>query len=95
MSASSRRAGGNVYVFTGPLYTTRDPRTIGQGRVWVPDQLFKLVYDETSGRSWAYIVGNDAQSRLGPPMSYQEFVQRTGLPLLSSVHSAARMARSS
>lgn len=61
-------------------------RTIGSNRVWVPSHLFKLVYDEASGRSWAYILPNTADARIEAPMDYQAFVKATGWNLLSAVH---------
>lgn len=81
----ARRARGDVFVFSGPLFN--GPRlTIGAGRVWVPSHLFKLVYDEASGRSWGYILPNTADARIEAPMDYQSFVKTTGWNLLSAVH---------
>ncbi|WP_232324565.1 DNA/RNA non-specific endonuclease [Variovorax sp. WDL1] len=81
----ARRARGDVFVFSGPLFN--GPRqTIGSGRVWVPSHIFKLVYDEASGRSWAYILPNTADARIEAPMDYQSFVKTTGWNLLSAVH---------
>lgn len=74
------RAAGDVYVFTGPVYGER-PQTIGSG-VAVPSYLYKVVYDATSGRSWVHWQANAAGTRAGPPISYEEFVRRTGLKLL-------------
>jgi len=75
------RAAGNVYVFTGPVYE-RNAATIGSSQVAVPSHLFKLVYDATTGRSWVHWQANQASTRVGPPISYEEFVRRTGLHLL-------------
>ena len=72
------RSGGDVYVFTGPLFDKPQKR-----RVWIPDRLFKLVYDEASGRSWAWVLENRAYQRLEKPVSYQRFQQMTGLTLLN------------
>lgn len=80
----ARRAGGDVFVFSGPLFNGQ-MKTIGFNRVWVPSHLFKLVYDERSGRAWAYIVENTATARAAPPLSYTDFVARTGWPLLNAV----------
>ena len=57
--------------------------TIGPNKVAVPDYIFKLVYDATTGKSWAYWQANSADTRMGPPISYEEFTRRTGMPLLS------------
>ena len=76
------RAKGDVYVFTGPVFAKNAP-TIGPNKVAVPDYIFKLVYDATTGKSWAYWQANSADTRMGPPISYEEFTRRTGMPLLS------------
>lgn len=76
-----RRAQGDVYVFTGPVYEP-GARTIGTSRVAVPGHLFKLVYDPGTGRAWAHWQANRSDARAGPPISYDEFVRRTGLQLL-------------
>ena len=74
------RAPGDVYVFTGPVYADK-PRTIGSG-VAVPAYIYKVVYDATTGRSWVHWQANSASTKAGPPISYEEFVKRTGLRLL-------------
>jgi endonuclease G len=78
----AKRATGNVYVFTGPYYSPNH-KTIGPSRVWVPDFLFKLVLDEASGRSWVFWVENSDSARMSKPLTYEEFVSRTGLHLLN------------
>jgi endonuclease G len=78
----ARRAKGDVYVFTGPLFD-HGHDTIGHGKVWVPTHLFKLVYDVSSSRAWAYVLPN-AETAIQAPMDYSAFVARTGLPLLKN-----------
>lgn len=73
--------GHEVYVITGPLYG-EPVRTIGPGQVWVPDALFKLVYDPARRQAWAYIVPNDNQARVEGTYSYAELVRRTGIEFL-------------
>jgi endonuclease G len=75
------RAPGDVYIFTGPVYGDK-PKTIGSG-VAVPSHLFKLVYDATTGRSWVHWQANSASTKEGPPITYEEFVRRTGMHLLN------------
>ncbi|WP_455927769.1 DNA/RNA non-specific endonuclease [Pseudomonas capeferrum] len=79
----AKRADGNVFVFTGPLF---DPgySTIGDNKVWVPTRLFKLVYDVSSQRAWAYVLPN-AETRIEKPMDYTTFVKTTGLKLLGNL----------
>lgn len=78
------RAGGHVYVYTGPLFQ-EGHHTIGASRVWVPTHLYKLVYDETSRRAWAYVLPNAADVRVERPVDYRTFVKMTGLPLLANL----------
>lgn len=78
----ARRAKGDVFVFTGPLFDNGH-ETVGRGKVWVPTHLFKLVYDVSSGRAWAYVLPN-AETEIQAPMDYPAFVARTNLPLLKN-----------
>lgn len=75
------RAQGDVYVVTGPVYDGA-AQTIGEGRVAVPNHIFKLVYDASNGKSWVHWQPNSADAKLGPPISYEEFGRRTGLRVL-------------
>lgn len=77
------RADGNVFVFTGPLFDA-GYTTIGDNKVWVPTRLFKLVYDASSKRAWAYVLPN-AETRVEKPMDYDAFVKSTGLKLLGNL----------
>ncbi|ARU05573.1 endonuclease [Comamonas serinivorans] len=82
-----KRARGDVFVFSGPVYSGRS-RAIGPGRVAVPTHLFKLVYDASTGRAWAHWQANDPKARVTAPLSYADFVQKTGLRLLASAQAA-------
>lgn len=75
------RAQGDVYVFTGPVYADQ-PEKIGEGGVAVPSHLYKVVYDATTGRSWVHWQANNPDTQAGTPITYDEFVRRTGLRLL-------------
>jgi endonuclease G len=75
------RAKGDVYVVTGPVFDGSS-RTIGPGKVRVPEYLFKLVYDATSERAWAHWIENTDEARAGRPISYEELVRRTGIEFL-------------
>ena len=76
-----RRADGDVFVITGPVFGA-STRTIGANRVRVPEAVFKLVYDPGTGKSWVHWQENAARTRVTPPISYAEFVRRTGLNFL-------------
>ncbi|MFZ2161981.1 MAG: DNA/RNA non-specific endonuclease [Sideroxyarcus sp.] len=74
----SMRAEGDVFVITGPVFDGTPP-TIGNNKVWVPQHLFKLVYDPSTGRAWAHWQDNTEDARPGKPISYEELVKRTGV----------------
>ncbi|MDR3004102.1 MAG: DNA/RNA non-specific endonuclease [Acidovorax sp.] len=80
----AQRAAGDVFVYTGPLYDIA-PQRIGSNQVWVPKQLFKLVYDASSQRAWAYVLPNTAQAQIQRPMDYAEFVVQTHWHLLAGL----------
>lgn len=77
------RASGNTYVFTGPLFRVNAGEL--KNRVLIPSHLFKLVYNEPSGKVMAYIVENSATARVEAPMNYSQFVQETNMPLLDTI----------
>lgn len=74
----AERATGNVFVFTG---STGNAGTIGKSHVVVPQYLFKLVYDQSANRAWAYWLPNTNEARMSRDaiISYQELMQRTGI----------------
>lgn len=81
-----RRAKGDVYVITGPVFTEASPR-IGSNGVMVPTYLYKLVYDATTERSWAHWQQNHEGETVGRPITYPELVKRTGIVFLPMLHS--------
>lgn len=76
------RAKGDVYVFTGPVFQRKPVKTIGDGKVWVPSHIYKLVYDAQSRKAWAYWVENKDSARMSKPISYKELVRRTRIEFL-------------
>lgn len=78
------RASGDVFVYTGALYEG-PPLTIGTNGVHVPSHLFKLVYDTTTQRAWAYVLPNSADAQLGRPLDYASFVARTRWDVLAGL----------
>lgn len=81
----ARRAHGDVFVLSGPLFSNPNPEKIGQSQVWVPSHLFKLVYDPNTQKAWAHVLPNTDDAVAGPPMSYSSFVAQTGLKLLPDI----------
>jgi len=75
------RATGDVFVITGPVFDGTPP-TIGSDKVWVPQHLFKLVFDPSTNRIWAHWLDNRDDARVGKPISYEELVRRTGIQFL-------------
>lgn len=75
------RAAGDVFVITGPVFDGTPP-TIGINKVWVPQHLFKLVYDPSTNRAWAHWLDNTDEAKVGKPISYEELVLRTGIDFL-------------
>ena len=80
----AQRAAGDVFVFSGPLYQNA-PHLLGASQVWVPDHLFKLVYDANSQRAWAYVLPNSADAQINRPMDYANFVVQTQWHLLAGL----------
>lgn len=80
----AERAEGDVYVITGPVFepSIAQSPSIGPGRVRVPAVLFKLVYDASANRAWAYWQENRDATRGARPISYAELVLRTGVDFL-------------
>ena len=75
------RAAGDVFVITGPVFDGTPP-TIGPDKVWVPQHLFKLVFDPSTNRIWVHWLDNTDDARVGKPISYEELVRRTGIQFL-------------
>lgn len=76
------RAQGDVFVFTGPVFKDKPAATIGAGKVWIPSHIYKLVYDATTRKAYAYWTQNKNEERMSAPISYQELVHRTGIEFL-------------
>lgn len=77
-----KRSKGDVFVFTGSYYYSTH-KTIGVNKVWVPDIIWKVVTDSGTGKTWVFWTRNIDDERAGPPITYQEFVAKTGLNLLN------------
>lgn len=75
------RAAGPVTIITGAYYGPK-PSRLGDEGPAIPAAMYKLVHDDTSGRSWAHWLPNTATARIQAPISYEELVKRTGIRFL-------------
>ena len=73
----SVRADEPQHNITGPVFEPGAKR-VGNNRVAVPSHLFTLVYDPSTGRSWAHWQQNEPSAKVDRPISYEELVRRTG-----------------
>lgn len=73
-----KRSIGYVYVFTGP-YFEQNHGSIGNGNVWVPNFIWKLVYDSTTGKSWAFWIENSDEAKMKPPITKAELEGKLGI----------------
>lgn len=79
-----RRAKGDVFVITGPVFAESAPE-IGARRVKVPAYLYKLVYDTSTQRAWAHWQQNSEGETIRRPISYGELLRRTGIEFLPDI----------
>jgi endonuclease G len=75
------RSNEGVYVITGPIFQGQ-VATMGPSHVWVPNSLFKLVYDPAKKRAWVYIVANTDDAVVKGTYSYDQLVRMTGMQYL-------------
>lgn len=69
-----RRAKGDVFVITGPLFEGATER-IGPDQVLVPTGFFKMVQDPTVGKCWMHVHRNSSDEAVKPPRPCVEFTQ--------------------
>ncbi len=91
---------GEVFIYTGPIYTKSPPDTIGRNRVAVPTHLYKIIYDPARVEAIAFIMPN-AKLKSSDTPSYiatiREVEEKTGLNFLSRleprIEDAVELAR--
>ncbi|WP_153101815.1 DNA/RNA non-specific endonuclease [Paraburkholderia hayleyella] len=69
---------GEVYVVTGPMFTGAQLQTIGERGVFVPTQLFKLIYVPSRQRAFA-VVSDNANTRRYQIKTVHELEASSGL----------------
>ena len=67
--------------------------TIGRNEVWVPNRLYKLVYDQATGGARAYELPNSSAARVGRPMNYTRFVRASEWNLLRGLQVSGSVAQ--
>lgn len=72
----AKRSAGGIYVISGPVFGPQHA-VIGPNKVWVPQYIYKLVYDQAKNKAWAYWIANSETAKVTEPISYSELVQRT------------------
>ncbi|SAL39562.1 DNA/RNA non-specific endonuclease [Caballeronia humi] len=70
---------GDAYVVTGPLFSGGELQTIGESRVFVPTQLYKVVYLPARELSFAVVVDNSAPTRDYTVKTVHELETMSGL----------------
>ena len=68
------------FALSGDMSPQHDVKncTIGNG-VKVPTYIYKVVFDSSTFKAWAYWTINADDQKAGPPISYTKIVQRTGI----------------
>jgi len=77
---------GEVFIYTGPIYTRSPPDSIGRNKVAVPTHLYKIIYDPVRLEAIAFIMPNTNLQSADMPryiVTIREVEQKTGLNFLS------------
>jgi endonuclease G len=82
---------GELYVITGPLFVGSNLRQLN-GRVTVPTQIFKAVYDPRSKSAAAYLVDN-APGMNFAVISIAELEKKAGINLFPGTSEAAKSSK--
>ncbi|WP_448188198.1 DNA/RNA non-specific endonuclease [Azospirillum sp. sgz301742] len=82
------RREGEVYVVTGPIYQGERLERL-KGRVLVPTQIFKAVYDPRTGQAGAYHVANAAGDSW-TALSISELETITGIDVFPTLSRAVK-----
>jgi endonuclease G len=79
---------GELYIVTGCIYGTPNPKTIGPNHVAVPTAFFKVVFDPIRVDAIAFIIPNHKEDSSDLPKfitSVDKVEQETGLDFLSEL----------
>ena len=79
---------GEVYVVTGPIFRGESLQALN-GRVLVPTQVYKAVYDPELGQAGAYVAENADDARLRE-VSVAELREESGLDVFPGLPEPAK-----
>lgn len=79
---------GEIFVVTGPVFTGRSLQAL-KGRVLVPTELYKAVYDPARGEAGAYVARNESGAEWRT-LSLDELRTLSGLDVFPSAPAAAK-----
>lgn len=74
------RSEGDTYILSGIIFDKKENSIkIGKNKVWKPSKIFKLVYNLSEDKVWVYLIKNESTNIVPKPISYEEFVDETGI----------------
>ena len=79
---------GELHIFTGPIYASGSPKTIGPNHVAVPTHFYKIIFDPVRVEAIAFIMENKPLKTKDLPaylVSIDEVEAQTGLNFLSNI----------
>jgi endonuclease G, mitochondrial len=79
---------GKLYVVSGNIYNSSNPKTIGPDHVAVPSAFYKVIFDPIQVDTIAFIIPNRKESPLDLPKfitSVNKVEQETGLDFLPNI----------
>ena len=82
---------GELYVITGPLYIGSSVQRLN-GRVFVPTNIYKIVYDPKAQRGAAYYVSN-ADGAAVQVLSISELEKLAGINFFPKLSAASKQAK--
>lgn len=82
---------GSLYVITGPLFTGAKVKQLN-GRVLVPDRIFKVVFDPAAQKGAAYVVNNEPGTAY-EVVSLPELEAMAGLVFFPSLPAEAKASK--
>ncbi|WP_446084409.1 DNA/RNA non-specific endonuclease [Acinetobacter sp. 1125_18A] len=74
------RSDGDIYILSGLIFDKQENSVkVGKNKVWKPSRIFKLVYNPNEEKVWVYLMKNESTSIVPTPISYEKFVDETGV----------------